>query len=93
MLIAVMPRPLRIQYPGAAYHVMARGNQGQPIFRDDQDRKRFLDTLEESCERTGWLVHAYVLMGNHYHLLVETPEGVTGQLKTGHLRALQNRPL
>ena len=75
MLIAVMPRPLRIQYPGAAYHVMARGNQGQPIFRDDQDRKRFLETLEDSCERTGWLVHAYVLVGNHYHLLVETPEG------------------
>ena len=70
-----MARPVRIEYPGAAYHVMARGNQGQPIFKDVQDRKRFLETLQESHEKTGWLVHAYVLMRNHYHLLVETPEG------------------
>lgn len=70
-----MARPLRIEYPGAAYHVMARGNQGQTIFQDDQDRQRFLETLQESCEKTGWRIHAYVLMANHYHLLVETPEG------------------
>jgi len=70
-----MARPLRIQYPGAVYHVMARGNQGRPIFKDDKDRRRFLETFEESCQKTGWVVHAYVLMGNHYHLLVETPEG------------------
>jgi REP element-mobilizing transposase RayT len=69
-----MPRPLRIEYPGAAYHVMARGNQGRAIFEDDKDRQRFLETLGEACEKTGWRVHAYVLMGNHYHLLVETPE-------------------
>jgi REP element-mobilizing transposase RayT len=69
-----MARPLRIEYPGAAYHVMARGNQGRAIFKDDQDRKRFLETLAESCEKTGWHIHAYVLMDNHYHLLVETPE-------------------
>ena len=70
-----MARPLRIQYPGAVYHVMARGSHGQPIFADDPDRKRFLETLQEACQRTGWRIHAYVLMGNHYHLLVETPEG------------------
>ena len=70
-----MARPLRIEYPGAAYHVMARGNQGRAIYKDDKDRKRFLETLEESCQKTGWLIHAYVLMSNHYHLLVETPEG------------------
>ena len=70
-----MARPLRIEYPGAIYHVMARGNRGHAIFKDDMDRKRFLETLEESCEKSGWLVHAYVLMANHYHLLVETPEG------------------
>jgi REP element-mobilizing transposase RayT len=70
-----MARPLRIEYAGAVYHVMARGNQGHAIFRDDQDRLRFLETLGEACEKTGWRVHAYVLMGNHYHLLVETPEG------------------
>src|SRR5271168_3635592 len=70
-----MARPLRIEYAGAVYHVMARGNQGQAIFRDDQDRQRFLETLGEACEKTGWRIDAYVLMGNHYHLLVETPEG------------------
>ena len=69
-----MPRPLRIEYPGAAYHVVARGNRGRPIFKDDKDRQRFLETLGEACEKTGWRVHAYVLMRNHYHLLVETPE-------------------
>jgi putative transposase len=70
-----MARPIRIQYPGAVYHVMARGNQGRPIFKDDPDRQRFLETLAESCQKTGWRIHAYILMGNHYHLLVETPEG------------------
>ena len=70
-----MARPLRIQYPGAVYHIMARGNQDQSIFYDDKDRHSFLETLGEACEKTGWAVHAYVLMGNHYHLLVETPEG------------------
>ena len=69
-----MARPIRIQYPGAVYHVMARGNHGQVVFGDDSDRKRFLETLGEACEKTGWRIHAYVLMGNHYHLLVETPE-------------------
>ena len=53
---------------------MARGNQGGRIFKDDQDRRCFLETLGEACEKTGWRIDAYVLMGNHYHLLVETPE-------------------
>jgi len=70
-----MARPLRIEYPGAAYHVMARGNRGKAIFADDPDRNRFLETLAEACEKTGWHIHADVLMGNHDHLLVETPEG------------------
>ena len=70
-----MARSLRIEYAGAVYHAMARGNQGCPIFKDDQDRRNFLETLAEACEKTGWRIHAYVLMGNHYHLLVETPEG------------------
>ena len=70
-----MARPLRIEYAGAVYHVMARGNQGQSIFGDDKDRQRFLETLGEACGKTGWWIHAYVLMDNHYHLLVETPEG------------------
>ena len=53
---------------------MARGNHGQPIFRDDKDRLRLIETLAEACERTGWQTHAYVLMANHYHLLLTTPE-------------------
>ena len=69
-----MARALRIEYPGATYHVMCRGNGGSDIFLDDKDRTRFLDTLAEACERTGWVIHAYVLMPNHYHMLLETPE-------------------
>jgi putative transposase len=53
---------------------MSRGDHQEAIYRDDADRKRFLETLEECCGKTGWMIHAYVLMGNHYHLLLETPE-------------------
>jgi REP element-mobilizing transposase RayT len=63
-----------VEYGGAVYHVMCRGNGGQAIFADDPDRRMFLNTLGEVCGRCGWRVHAYVLMGNHYHLLLETPE-------------------
>jgi REP element-mobilizing transposase RayT len=70
-----MARSIRIEYAGALYHVMARGNRREPIYRDDDDRRFFLKTLAEACERAGWRVHAWVLMGNHYHLLIETPEG------------------
>ena len=69
-----MPRKLRIQYPGAIYHVMNRGDRRDAIFKDDQDRQRFLDTLGETCGKTGWQVHAYCLMSNHFHLVVETPQ-------------------
>ena len=69
-----MARKVRIEFPGAIYHVMSRGDHQEAIFRDDQDRKRFLETLGEACAKTGWRAHAYVLMGNHYHLLLETPE-------------------
>ena len=69
-----MARKPRIEYPGAFYHVMSRGNRREAIYRDDHDCRIFLDTLEEACNRTGWRVHAFVLMGNHYHLLLETPE-------------------
>jgi putative transposase len=69
-----MARPVRIEFAGALYHVMARGNQRQIIFRDDTDSHRFLQTLGEACHKTGWRVHAYVLIANHYHLLLETPE-------------------
>jgi putative transposase len=69
-----VPRPLRIEFPGAVYHVMARGNNRQPIFKADSDRHLFLRTVGDACQKTGWRVHAYVLMSNHYHLLVRTPE-------------------
>lgn len=69
-----MARKPRVEYAGAIYHVMSRGNRQETIFDDDRDCEIFLDTLEEACNRTGWVVHAFVLMGNHYHLLLETPE-------------------
>ncbi|HVM48034.1 MAG TPA: transposase [Candidatus Acidoferrum sp.] len=69
-----MPRMLRIQYPGAMYHPLSRGDRREPIFLDGVDRQDFLKTLAEACQKTGWQVHAYCLMTNHYHLVVETPE-------------------
>ncbi len=70
-----MARPLRLQVPGGIYHVVARGNARQDIFLDDDDRGRFLATLRTIVERLDVMVHAYCLMGNHYHLLLETPDG------------------
>jgi putative transposase len=69
-----MPRKGRIEYEGAVYHVMDRGDRLEAIFLDGEDRRIFLKTLWQACERTGWRVHSYVLMTNHYHLLLETPE-------------------
>jgi len=69
-----MARPLRIEFPGAFYHVTARGNERKPLYRDDTDRQRFLALLADVAEQFHVLVHAYVLMDNHYHLLAETLE-------------------
>ena len=69
-----MLRKPRVEYEGAIYHVMCRGNRCESVFRDKRDSEMFLDTLGEACVRCGWRVHAFVLMGNHYHLLIETPE-------------------
>lgn len=68
-----MARPLRVEFEGALYHITSRGNAGQDLFVDDKDRLRFLDVLSEVVNRFGWICHAYCLMSNHYHLLVETP--------------------
>lgn len=68
-----MARPLRIEFPGALYHLTARGNARQPIYLDDIDRNAFLGIYAEAAARFGWRAHAYCLMDNHYHLLVETP--------------------
>ncbi len=70
-----MARPLRLEYPGALYHVMNRGDRRQVIFRGDADRCLFLDSLQTACEKTGWQIHAYCLMPNHFHLIPETPSG------------------
>jgi REP element-mobilizing transposase RayT len=70
-----MARPLRIQFPGAIYHVTSRGNARQDIVADDRDRQAYFAVLARVVERYNWLCHAYCLMDNHYHLLVETPEG------------------
>jgi putative transposase len=69
-----MPRKLRLEYPGAIYHVMNRGDHREDIFRDDADRGLFLSTLGEACQKTQWQVHAYCLMRNHFHLVIETPQ-------------------
>jgi len=68
-----MARKIRVEFEGATYHVMCRGDRRENIFEDDLDRARFLQTLGEVCRRTGWKIHAYVLMSNHYHWLLETP--------------------
>ena len=72
---APMARPLRIEFAGALYHVTSRGDGRDDIYLDDGDRKEFLDVLGEACEVFNWSVHAWCQMTNHYHLLVETPDG------------------
>ena len=68
-----MARKFRVEYPGAVYHVMNRGDRREAIFRTDQDRTLFVDTLAEACQKTGWQLHAFCLMPNHFHLVLETP--------------------
>ena len=69
-----MARKLRVQYAGAIYHVMNRGDHRENIFRSDKDRELFLETLGEGCAKTDWQIHAWCLMHNHFHLVVETPK-------------------
>ena len=68
-----MARPLRIEYENALYHVTSRGNARANIYSTDSDRRNFLEILGEVVSRLGWICHAYCLMSNHYHLVVETP--------------------
>ena len=70
-----MARKLRMEYPGAIYHVMNRGDRREAIFLADQDRELFVATLAEACAKADWQVHAYCLMGNNFHLVVETLKG------------------
>jgi len=73
-------RPLRIEYENAFYHVTSRGNEQKDIFKTDRDREKFLEYLGSASERYGAVVHAYCLMSNHYHLLVQTPQGNLSQI-------------
>jgi REP element-mobilizing transposase RayT len=70
-----MTRPLRIEYDGAVYHVTSRGNDRKAIYTRDEDRAAFLDILANTNKRFNWICHAYCLMNNHYHLIIETPDG------------------
>lgn len=70
-----MTRPVRIEFEGALYHITSRGNRREDIYEDNEDRIRFLEVLEQVSERDNWVCHAYCLMTNHYHLLIETPDG------------------
>ncbi|HEX8410102.1 MAG TPA: transposase, partial [Thermoanaerobaculia bacterium] len=69
-----MARPLRIEFAGALYHVTSRGNERRAIFRSDRDRWMFLTLVEQAAKRFGWSVTAYVLMTNHFHLVIQTPD-------------------
>lgn len=69
-----MARPLRIAFAGALYHITSRGNARENIYQDEEDRRIFLDLLDRSCKRHAWVCHAYCLMPNHYHLLIETSQ-------------------
>ncbi len=70
-----MARPLRIEYPGAYYHITARGNRREDIFLCDNDRELWFDTFGNVCKRYNWRCHGYCLMSNHYHLIIETLDG------------------
>ena len=94
-----MARKIRIQFAGSSYHIMSRGNQHRPIFLSSNDRQMFLKTRGDACNRTGWKIHAYVLMFNHSHLLMETSEvtllsakslWIVDRLSMGHHSAITN---
>jgi len=75
-----MARPLRIEYTGAFYHVTSRGNEQKDVFKSQKDREKFLEYLASATKRYGAIIHVYCLMSNHYHLLLETPEGNLSQI-------------
>ena len=70
-----MARPIRLEFSGALYHVTSRGDGREAIYLSDDDRLDWLSVLGQVCKRFNWVVHAWCQMTNHYHLLIETPEG------------------
>ena len=83
-----MARPLRLEFPGAVYHITARGDRQEPIFDDNDDRLAFLDLLGKEVQQQGWVLYAFCLMGNHYHLLLET--AASGPALLLEARAVEN---
>ena len=77
-----MARPLRIAFEGAFYHVTARGNERKKIFLSHRDYEKFLSYLMDALHKYGAILHAFVLMANHYHLIIETPKGNFSALMT-----------
>ena len=69
-----MSRPIRLEFEGALYHVTSRGDRREDIYETDDDRHAFLQLLGDVCKRVNWVCHAYCLMSNHYHVLIETPD-------------------
>jgi len=74
-----MARPLRVEYPGAFYHVINRGNAGEKIFKNQRDKNKFLEYLQKAGERFSLIIHTYCLMSNDYHVLIETPQANLGR--------------
>jgi putative transposase len=74
-----MARPLRIEYAGAIYHITSRGDRREDIVLDDEDRWLWLEVLSQVCSRFNWRCHAWCLMDNHYHIVIETIEGNLSQ--------------
>ena len=82
-----MTRKVRVEYPGAFYHVMTRGNRKEAIFKDDRDRLKFLQKLLEYKEKFGFVLYAYTLMKNHIHLLIETKDAPLSKIMQGLLQS------
>jgi putative transposase len=88
-----MARKARVEFEGGVYHLLDCGDRREPIVRSDADRAAFVRTLGEACARTGWRVHAWVLMSNHYHLLIETMQESRPSISPGSsLPSLEGRP-
>jgi len=87
-----MPRQLRIDYPGAIHHVLSRGDRRENIYHDEVDRQDFLKTLAETCQKTDWQVHAYCLMSNHFHVVLETPQREFGRRDALAVEHLHDSP-
>ena len=87
-----MPRKIRVEYGGAIYHVMSRGDRREDIYLDDVDRQDYLKTLAEACQKTGFQVHTYCLMRNHFHLVIETPNGWCKSVSVNCLSSLRLAP-